>query len=403
MDFREQPTAREVADSYLTNDEVNAVLKPLEQASVLPLRVYSSKTFFEREVDAVLRPSWHAVAHVHQLRETGSFVTADIVGEPVIVVRDKDGKIAAFSNVCRHRGAQLLNGCGVAKAIVCPYHTWAYNLDGTLRGAPHMNKIEGFDRKSIRLAPFATEVWNGFVFVNLDPDAEPLAPQVAGLEQTVAPFEFAKWESVPWQTRQADWNWKASLENFSEAYHHVGVHRESIGKVSPAENARYVESNDNYSLFSVNIEHPDDEYIASAEYPFVSHPGLPEEFRTHAPLANIYPTFHLLMNTNFVLWLRIEVQDVNSHRLIWTWLLPPGSSALPDFPKRMEFLSQLLAPVVEEDLAFLPRTRVAATSRTYIPGRYCDQERCVHQMQRWIIRKMSERNSLTAPPAAEAK
>jgi phenylpropionate dioxygenase-like ring-hydroxylating dioxygenase large terminal subunit len=396
MQYGEDVTEREIENSYLTPGEVEEVMKPVEQASVMPLLIYSNRAYFEREVEFVLRKGWHAIAHVSQLQETGAFVTGDIAGEPIMIIRDKEGSIRALSNVCRHRGAQLLSDCGVAKAIICPYHTWAYNLNGTLRGAPHMNKIDNFDRKSIALPAFRSEIWNGFVFVNLDENAEQLEPQIADLTGKLLPFGLENWEVLPWRTVDAEWNWKASLENFSEAYHHVGVHQETIGKVSLAENARYEETNDNYSMFYVHIEHPDDEFIPGEEFPFPSYPGIPDEYRVHAPLANIYPTFHLLLNTNFALWLRIEVQDVNKHRLIWQWMLPPGSKAQPDFDQRLEFLAGLMGPVVEEDLEFLPRTRAAARSRAFAPGRYCDQERSVHQMHRWLIKRMSEANALLA-------
>lgn len=393
-----QTTAAEVAESYLSAAEAAAVGRPLEQASLMPLKIYSSHAFFRREVEAVLRPGWHALAHVSQLQETGSYVTGHIVDEPVLVIRDKEGTIRALSNVCRHRGTQMLSNCGVAKLVVCPYHTWTYNLDGSLRGAPHMTEIPGFDRKAIKLPEFKVELWNGFVFVSLDPQAEPLAPQIAALTETLAPFNFADWESQPYMVRQGNWNWKASLENFSEAYHHVGIHRNSIGTVSKAENALYEDSNTNYSLFYVHIDHADGTHISGdAEFPFITPPNIPERYRSYSPIANIYPTFHLLMNTNFCLWLTIDVRGVNEHFLKWHWMLPPGSKALPDFQERLKGLIQLLEPVVTEDLEFLPLTKSAAQSRNFVPGHYSDQERCVHQMHQWLIGKLQARGALFAP------
>lgn len=397
--YDEEVTARELAESYLTPEEVDAVNRPLDKASLMPLRAYSSKAYFEREVDSVLRPGWHALAHVSQLSETGSYVTGHIIDEPVLVIRDKEGTIRALSNVCRHRGTKMLTECGVAKAVICPYHTWTYNLDGTLRGAPHMNQVPGFDRKSISLPEFKVELWNGFVFVSLDPDAEPLAPQVAELTDLFAPFNFAEWECVPYMDRRADWNWKASMENFSEAYHHVGVHQQSIGQISRAEDAIYEDSNTNYSVFYVHIDHPDGTFLSTdREFPFITPAGIPERFRTYSPVMNIYPTFHFLINTNFCLWLTLDVRGVNDHILKWHWVLPAGSKALPDFEERLKGLIGLMEPVVAEDLAFLPLTRDAAASRTFVPGHYSDQEKCLHQMHQWLLGKMQSHNALFAPP-----
>lgn len=383
-------TERERADARLTTSEVANVMKPLETASVLPLRAYSNRAYYEQEVDAVIRPGWHAVGRVSQLSETGSYITTDIAGEPVIVIRGKDGVLRAMSNVCRHRGAQLATDCGVAKLLVCPYHTWTYNLDGSLRGAPHMNKVDDFSAKAIALPQFALETWNGFVFVNLDPNAAPLAPQVTELTEALAPFNLEAWEWEPWVEFDVDWNWKISLENFSEAYHHIGVHKDSIGKVSPAEKAVYEKTNNNYSLFYVYIEGEDGEYLPdSTGYPFPNVPGLPEKFFIYSPVANIYPDFHMVMGPNFVLWLRFEISGAERHKMIWSWIIPPGAHAFPDFDERIEALKAMMTPIVHEDLDFMPRIKACVTSRAFDPGRYSDQERAVHQMHQWLIERMA--------------
>lgn len=392
----EDLTTREIRDSYLTREEVENVRRPLEQASVLPLRVYDNRAYFEREVDSVIRPGWNALARIDQLKEKGSFVTGEIAGEPVVVVRGKDDVIRALSNVCRHRGTQIIEGCGVAKAMVCPYHTWTYNLDGTLRGAPHMGKVDDFDRKAITLPEFRMEIWNGFIFVNLDDDAAPLADAIAPLTEAMEPFGLADWETVPWIEKTVDWNWKISLENFTEAYHHVGVHKDSIGKVSLAEKALYEETNDAYSLFFVHIDFEDDS-VPGEEYPFAHVPGLPEKYAQYSPVVNIYPTFHMVMGPNFILWMQITIDAVDRHTMTWRWLIPPGASALPDVKERLEALDHMMAPIVAEDLGFMPRVKAIVKSRAFKPGRYCDQERSVHQMHRYLLDRMEQRGTLVAP------
>lgn len=399
MNYSDDLTPREIAESYLTPDEMAATNRPVEEASVLPLKVYSNRAYFEREVEAVFRPSWHAVGRIDQLKETGSYITADIVGEPVMVIRDKDGTIRALSNVCRHRGAQLLKGCGNARAVVCPYHSWSYSLDGKLRGAPHMNNVKDFDRQAIQLPEFKVELWNGFVFVNLDPKSEPLAPQITKLTEALAPLQLEGWTTHPYMERTFDWNWKLSLENFTEAYHHVGLHQKTIGKISPAENALYEDTNDNYSLFYVDTGSGDGEFLPEdLNYPFKMVEGLPDFLLKYSPVVNIYPTFHVVIGINFVLWLQIEVKGAEEHRAIWSWLVPPGGAELPDLQERLDVLHTMISPVVTEDIEFLPQLKAAVRSQAFSPGRYCDQERAVHQMHKWLIRKMAGTES--APTGA---
>lgn len=394
MDYSDDLSEREIGESYFTPDEIRAIRQPIERASVPPLRIYSSKAYFEREVDAVLRPGWHALAHVSQLAETGAYVTANILNEPVLVVRDKDG-IRAMSNVCRHRGARLMSDCGTAKALICPYHSWTYNLDGTLRGAPHMNKIDDFDRRAIRLPEFRVEIWKGFVFVNLDADAASIGPQVTGLAEAIASYRLEDWTVAPWQTVTADWNWKASLENFTEAYHHIGVHANSVGRTSKAEDAIYDPSNNNYSIFHVHAEPPKDLPPEYRDYPFPAQPGIEE--RPYNPVVNIYPTFHLVLAPNFVLWLRIDVRGMNDHDLVWHWLTPPGSTDFADYEERVKAIGGFFQPIIDEDLDILPKTKAAAQARAWQPGRYSDQELCVHQMHLWLLDRMERRDALAAP------
>jgi choline monooxygenase len=387
---RANASASDIREGYLTPQEVAETRKPLEQATMLPLRVYGSKEFYQREIESVFHPSWHPVARTDQLLEPGAYVTAGVLGEQVLVTRDRDGVIRAMSNVCRHRGTKLLSGCGTVKAIVCPYHTWTYNLDGSLRGAPHMAQVDNFDRKTIALTQFKVEIWNGFVFVNFDPHAKPLTASVTELTEKLAPFQLEKWISHPWMERSVDWNWKISMENFSEAYHHVGVHRDSIGTISRAEAAIYEKTNNNYSLFYVHIP-PHEGQIA--DYPFAPVPGLPEFFNSYSPVLNIYPTFHLVLATNFVLWLRFEINDVKEHKLIWRLLVPPGGDQHADFDQRFAAIKEMLLPILNEDVGFMPMVRDGVGSRTAPPGRYCGQERAVHQMHLWLLDQMEH-----APP-----
>ena len=148
------------------------------------------------------------------------------------MVRDRDGSLRAFSNVCLHRMSTLLHGRGRARAIVCPYHAWTYNLDGTLRGAPAMSQNEAFDRKDYCLPRLRCEEWLGWVFVTLNPDAPPVAERLAEVEGLVADFAMETYVETFFETHVWDTNWKVLAENFMESYHlpvcHAGDHRRPL-------------------------------------------------------------------------------------------------------------------------------------------------------------------------------
>ena len=151
------------------------VAVPFERAHAMPKSVYTSPDFAKQEQQQVFAKDWLCAGRAEGLKEPGDYLTMTIAGEPVIVLRDHDGQLRAMSNVCRHRMSTLLEGRGHVRAIVCPYHAWTYNLDGSLRGAPAMGLNAQFCKDKIALPAIRCEEWLGWIMVTLNPDAPPPA------------------------------------------------------------------------------------------------------------------------------------------------------------------------------------------------------------------------------------
>src|SRR5215208_4803877 len=161
--------------------------------AALPARAYRDPGVAELELERIFERTWQFAAHVSRLPNPGSYLTATAGRQPVLVVRDHDGTLRAFRNVCRHRGSRLLAGSGeCGKAIRCLYHGWTYRTDGELIGVPEARSIPGLDKSELGLFPVRVETVCGLVFVNLDPHATPLAEQVAGLPERMAPYEIER-------------------------------------------------------------------------------------------------------------------------------------------------------------------------------------------------------------------
>jgi choline monooxygenase len=157
---------------------------PLEEASTIPGSWYTDPRVAELERRTVFSRSWQPVARAAQLARPGDFVTAEVAGEPVLVVRGHDDVIRGFFNVCRHHAAAVMTEpCGHAERLVCPYHGWTYALDGRLRSTPELDGTRGFDPAANGLAPLAVAVWHHHVFVHLDPDPPPLRGFAAGMAE----------------------------------------------------------------------------------------------------------------------------------------------------------------------------------------------------------------------------
>jgi phenylpropionate dioxygenase-like ring-hydroxylating dioxygenase large terminal subunit len=164
-----------------------------------------------------------------------------------MVTRCSDGLLHVFSRACPHRGAELVEEDGEAGLIVCPYHSWSFDLAGRCRAAPLMKETEGFDREAHGLTPITHEIWNGFVFVNLSGKAEPLVERLAPLSAVLEAAGIADYvvgDTVDFG--EVPYDWKILAENAMECYHHIGTHAQSIGRKFPADRSWDEDWSDDY-------------------------------------------------------------------------------------------------------------------------------------------------------------
>ena len=221
----------------IDTEAASKVRQPLERAWTLPPEAYTSADIFKAETEAIFKKDWICVARQEQVAEPGDFVCFDPPGQPLVVVRDRSGDLHALSRICLHRAMPLAEDKGNATRFTCPYHGWTYELDGSLRSAPLMDGVEDFDPKECQLPRFQLEIWQGFIFVNQDEDAKPLAPQLAKFSGLIENYDLDKLEVFHTLDFPSPYNWKILTENFVEAYHHIGTHKNTFQPVYPAKNS----------------------------------------------------------------------------------------------------------------------------------------------------------------------
>jgi len=199
---------------------------PLEDGWTLPARWYSDPAVFELERDRIFSSSWQYAGPAESVAEPGSFFAAQVGHTPVAVVRGSEGALRGFVNVCRHRGHLVLQGEGCRETLQCPYHAWTYDLDGTLRRAPRSEREPGFDPTDLSLLPVAVGTWGPFVFVNPDPNAEPL-DEVLGELPSIVVESGLDLDVIRFHSHH-EWpiaaNWKVVMENYLECYHCPTAH-----------------------------------------------------------------------------------------------------------------------------------------------------------------------------------
>jgi choline monooxygenase len=267
------------------------VAPPTPSGIALEPHLYTDPALLEAEQELIFERTWQLAGHVSSLPRTGSYLTASAGTQPVLVVRDEHGRLRGYRNVCRHRASRLLSGSGQCKAAIrCRYHGWTYRLDGTLIGVPEGLAFgERLDKSALSLMPVRVEEMCGLVFVNLDPEAAPLAQLVGDLPQRLAPYRLETLRSFAPSGGTQPANWKVIADNYIEGYHIPIAHP---GLMRMLDYKHYdVEVNDHYVWFDAPMrEKPSSNRLERLYSQLVTPmPGLSAADRHMWRYAYIYP------------------------------------------------------------------------------------------------------------------
>jgi glycine betaine catabolism A len=214
------------------------VSSPAGLEPTLPTRWYRSEEIFRLEKERIFWREWMCVCRAEEIQGPGAHRVIDVLGESILLVRNREGELRAFYNVCRHRGSRLCrdgagngapptSGVMAGRGIVCPYHNWTYDLDGKLVAAPHLRGLSAADKQMLGLHPVGVDTWGGFVFVNLTPaGGKSLAAQLGGIVERTRNYPLAELRIGHTLRYQVAANWKAICENYNECYHCGPVHPE---------------------------------------------------------------------------------------------------------------------------------------------------------------------------------
>lgn len=198
---------------------------PLERATALSARFYNDSTLLECEQEQVFAKTWQLAAHVGDLRNAGDHVVCTVAGKPILIVRQHDGSLRAFYNVCKHRAGPIATCKGsAAKTLQCAYHGWTYALDGQLRSATEMQGAQEFDTSAIRLSAVQVREWNGLVFVALSEQTPDFDTVYGGIAERILPHDLSTMHFAKRDTYELACNWKVYVDNFLEGYHLPYVH-----------------------------------------------------------------------------------------------------------------------------------------------------------------------------------
>jgi Rieske 2Fe-2S family protein len=367
-------------------------LQPFADARTLPGEVYTSEDVFRLEQRGLFAHHWLCVGRESDLPAAGDYFLKEIAGNSVVVVRGKDAQIRAFYNVCRHRGSKLLDapcGSGLTR-VLCPYHAWSYNLDGTIQNAPQMG--EAFRKEDFPLVPVRLEFFHGFIFANLDDRAAPLASYFRELPDLT---RFRMGELVCGKRIEYDIaaNWKLVCENYSECYHCAGVHPQlhRISEPMPR-TARKSEVGDCFNGGPMMLREGIDTMSMSGKSGLPTIPGLTHEECRLVHYYVVYPNLLLSPHPDYVLvhtaW---PVSPTRTH-IICEWLVTKEAlSTKADASDVIEFWDV----TNRQDWSLCERAQAGVSSRGFRQGPYQPTEDCVHTFDRWYATQLTRllRNS----------
>jgi phenylpropionate dioxygenase-like ring-hydroxylating dioxygenase large terminal subunit len=370
-----------------SNDPVEQLQKnvsqPFEQAKAMPPSVYTSEEFLTRELSNIFSKDWFCVGRADALPNVGDYLTQDLAGQPIMVIRNKDNSLRAQSNVCLHRMSTLLHGRGNARSIVCPYHAWTYNLDGSLRGAPAMSLNEGFSKESYKLPQVRCQEWLGWVFVTLDLDASDVAVQLAQVEEMVGDYDMANYQETFFETHVWDTNWKVLAENFMESYHLPVCHAGTVGALSrledmvcppglPAFNYHTILKDDQ---LKIALAHPDNDRMKG------------ERRRTTYLLA-IYPSLLITLTPGYFWYLTLHPEGVGKVRINFGGGMSKEWMQDAEALKNLEDLKSLLDEVNVEDRGCTEKVYNGICSDLADPGHLSHLERPNYDFATYISQRM---------------
>ncbi|MEZ5911063.1 MAG: SRPBCC family protein [Paracoccaceae bacterium] len=355
------------------------VAVPFEQARAMPPSVYTSPDFLQAELDRIFRRDWYCIGRASALAQPGDYATCELAGQPVAVLRDRTGALVAFSNVCLHRMSTLLHGRGNTRAIVCPYHAWTYNLDGTLRGAPAMSLNEGFCKDDYRLPRVRCEEWQGWVFISLDPGAPPVAEGLAEVEALIGDYGMGDYVETFFETHVWDTNWKVLAENFMESYHLPVCHAGTIGGLSRLED---MVCPPGLAAFNYHTILKDDTLKIALAHP--SNTRLQGERRRMTYLLSIYPSLLITLTPGYFWYLSLHPKGPGQVDIRFGGGMSPDYVNDKDAQAHFAALKTLLDKVNVEDRGCTEKVYRGLCSDLARPGHLSHLERPNFDFARYI-------------------
>ncbi len=378
-------TPREPAP--LDEDALGDALRPFGYSRLLPRPAYVAPTVFDWEERHFFRGGWMCVGHSEDVAHVGDQRAESVGRAGVFLVRGEDERLRGFANACRHRGHELLP-CGETRnlpIVVCPYHSWSYRLDGTLRHAPRFDAWDTFVPEDNGLVELPTEEWHGLVFVDASGRAPSLAEHFAGLEALVAAHEPERLRGAAQHEYVVDANWKIIIENYQECYHCAVIHPE-LCRVSPPRSGENYRVDDGGAWVGGWMALHDEAETMSlgGKSGGTVLRGLEARARREVVYLVLFPNVLLSLHPDYVMTHLLTPLAPDRTRVRCSWSFSPEDLGRPEFDPA--YAVDFWDVTNRQDWSACASVQRGVTSEHWVPGQLAPDEDGVYQFVTMVAR-----------------
>jgi Rieske 2Fe-2S family protein len=362
----------------------------LSEAMTLPQRYYIAADWFQREMEAIHFDMWLCAGRTDQIPNAGDYLVRQAANSSIIIVRDDQGGIRAFHNVCRHRGTSLCKEAAgtFPGRIQCQYHAWTYKLDGTLAAAPHMEKVQGFCEADYPLNPVATSVWDGHIFINLSAHPVPFADHLAGLDEKFRPWRMEELRMAERRVYQVKANWKLIIQNYSECLHCPIVHP-LLQKLSHYMSGDNEPPQPTYLGGSMDLRDGVTSLTMDGTTSRCFLPGLGRDDQRRVHYYCLLPNFFLNLHPDYMMTFTLWPRAADHTEIICEWHFHPSEIGKAGFNPHDAVAFWDLTNRQDWELSEMAQQGIA--SKGYQPGPYSNREELLLALDRFVLGRVEGR------------
>ncbi len=364
----------------LDPNKIEVVKNPIEKAHGLPNECYLNNDYLEFEKEKIFKNNWTMIGVASSVPNPGDAKPFNLLGIPILIVRNKENEVKVFHNVCSHRGFKLVDQeCKLKNVIRCPYHSWSYDFNGKLTVTPHIgglgkHEVKGFDKNKSNLKEIKSNIWMDLIFININSNAKPFEDFIKPLEDRWSKFISKKDQKLIRHSTDNGYfnmtvnsNWKFAIENYCESYHLPWIHPE-LNKVSNISDHYHIED-ENLNFSGQGSNKYSQQFDGNIK--FKCFPNWPTELSEKSEYVSLYPNVMLGIHIDhfYAFWLE-PISNNQTKEHFELYYVGEESASSDEFKDIREKNFAFWQEVMNEDVTAIEGMQNGRNSPAYNGGNF---------------------------------